>query len=464
MPLELYSFDLPVHSKDLKHLPEKEFWATLDSLGKDKLEELKYTWPFWARPEQLEPEAFHLGKYDYWILNAGRGFGKTRTGAEWVRHRVKCGDKRIACVAPTKGDVRRVMVEGDSGLLNVCWKNDKTYRGAELGYPEWYPTNNTMVWANGAKVEFFSSEDPDRLRGPQFYAAWCDEVSSWNHQQEVWDMLSFTMRLGKHPKICVTTTPKPTKLMRDLIKYERSIVTSGSTYDNAGNLSPSYINKVKSLYEGTRLGRQELYAEILDEASGALWTRELLQSCEIEEKDLPDLDNFLRIVVSVDPATTDKVESDLTGIVVAGIDVNHNAYVLGDYTDRYSPGEWAKKVVELYHEFSADRIVAEKNQGGDMVKHTIETEDPTVPIRMVHASRGKMARAEPVAALYERDKVRHVKGLNDLEDQMVQWEPLGNLGSPDRLDALVWALTDLLLKGVLAPNLKLAYGSAVGNN
>ncbi len=432
---------------DLRALPDDQAAQLLKELGPAKVEELKYLWPFWARQNQLEPE----GKWRFWLLNAGRGFGKTRTGAGWVRHRIKSGDGRIACVAPTKGDVRRVMVEGESGLLNICWKNDKTYRGANMGFPVWSPTNNTLTWANGAKAEFFSAEDPERLRGPQFYSAWTDEIAAWNNMQETWDMLQFCLRLGKSPKVCITTTPKPVKLIRWLMSHPETVMTTGSSYENAGNIDVTAL----AAYEGTRLGRQELYAEVLDEAAGALWNRELLAKCEIEEKDLPE--TFSRVVVSVDPAVTANEESDMTGIVVTGMDVNGNCYVLKDATDRFTPEGWATRAVELYYEYEADRIVAERNQGGEMVRHTIHTVDDTVPVKLVHASKGKMARAEPVSALYERGKVFHVKGLNDLEDQMVAWEPLGSIGSPDRLDALVWSVTDLALKGYVNPEISISY-------
>jgi phage terminase large subunit-like protein len=351
------------------------------------------------------------------------------------------------------------MVEGDSGLLNVCWKGDKTYRGKHIGYPEWSPTNNTMTWENGAKAVFFSAEDPERLRGPQAYSAWCDELCAWRNAQETWDMLQFGLRLGNHPQIFITTTPKTTKLLRNILGDEKTVTSTGSTYDNSANLASTFLDAVRKTYEGTRLGRQELYAEILDEASGALWSRQLLAGCEVEKDQVPDLN---RIVVSIDPAITSNKESDMTGIVVAGIDVNGIAYVLADYTGRYTPQQWAARAVSLFEEYQADRIVAERNQGGDMVRHTLQTESETVPVKLVHASRGKMARAEPVSALYEQNKVRHVKGLNDLEDQMVTWEPLGSIGSPDRLDALVWAITDLSLQGYAKPQLKLAYSSARG--
>ena len=444
-----------ITAQTLRDLPDAEVAAALKQLGPEKTEELQHSWEFWARPEQLEPK----GNWNIWVALAGRGWGKTRAGAEWVRHRIKKGDKIVHCVAPTKGDVRRVMVEGDSGLINVCWKGDKSYRGSHLGLPIWSPTNNTLTWENGAKAVFFSAEDPERLRGPQAYSAWTDELCAWRNAQETWDMLQFGLRLGRRPQVFVTTTPKTTKLIRTILDDDKTTVSTGSTYDNAANLADTFLDAVRKTYEGTRLGRQELYAEILDEASGALWNRTLLASCEVDKDDVPTLN---RIVVSIDPAVTANAESDMTGIVVAGVDVNGRAYVLEDHTGRYTPQQWAAKAVDLYREHMADRIVAERNQGGDMVRHTLHTEDETVPVKLVHASRGKMARAEPVSALYEQDKVRHVKGLNDLEDQMVQLEPLGSIGSPDRLDALVWAITDLSLNGYAKPTLKLAYSSAKG--
>ena len=446
---------LPITANDLRALPDAEVAEILKQLGPQQSEELRYNWEFWARPEQLEP----TGDWNAWLALAGRGWGKTRAGAEWVRHRIKKGDKIVHCVAPTKGDVRRVMVEGDSGLLNVCWKGDKTYRGKSIGFPVWSPTNNTLTWENGSKAVFFSAEDPERLRGPQAYSAWTDELCAWRNAQETWDMMMFGLRLGRKPQVFITTTPKTTKLLRNIIDDEKTVVSKGSTYDNSANLADTFLDAVRKTYEGTRLGRQELYAEILDEASGALWNRTLLHKCEIDRDEVPPLS---RIVVAVDPAVTNKTDSDMTGIIVAGIDQEGTAYVIEDHTDRYSPKEWAAKAIQLYHDHMADRIVAERNQGGDMVRHTLQTEDENVPIKLVHASRGKMARAEPVSALYEQGKVRHVKGLNDLEDQMVQWEPLGSIGSPDRLDAMVWALTDLSLNGYAKPQLKLAYSNAKG--
>jgi len=458
--------------QDLRKLDPKVVRKVLSELTPTQLEELRYDWRFWGRPEQHEPK----GDWKIWLPLAGRGWGKTRCGAEWVRHRIKSGDGRIACVAPTKGDVRRVMVEGESGLLNICWKGDKTYSGRNMGFPVWSPTNNTITWENGARAEFFSAEDPERLRGPQFHSSWCDEICAWTRMQETWDMLQFTLRLGKNPRILVTTTPKPVKLLREILKPEniasgRVYKTSGSSYENADNIDLEALSQ----YEGTRLGRQELYAEILDEAAGALWNRKMIdeaqfnlpEDCIVLSEDGVSVDfdasrkqfakNLVKVVVSVDPAVTANEESDLTGIIVAGIDVNGTGYILEDATDRYMPEQWARRAINLYNEYEADMIVAERNQGGEMVRSTLRTVDDSVPIKLVHASRGKFARAEPVSSLYERGKVKHLKYLEALEEQMVTWEPLGSIGSPDRLDAMVWAVTNLLLKGYAQAPVKLSY-------
>ena len=710
---------MQANADTLRDLSPNHLRQVLEGLGPTKVEQLSHDWKFWARPTQLAPE----GDWNTWFINAGRGFGKTRAGVEWVREQVKLGKKRIAAVASTNSDIERVMVKGESGFLAVCWKGDKTYKGKELGFPEWSPTKRTLTWENGAKVEFYSAEEPERLRGPQFEAAWCftggtqvltptgnksvenlvsgdtvvtsqgvrsishvmkrpmpvgvvtfsdgislegteehpiytnrgwvplgsleegdvvwkmsgtkvknttlgvmdttqtvvkgstglseetstdslkgltsttstvtsltttltiskdlqdqntlsyttvnevsleenplgvdrflatvaeqslngrlsnhqgyivrsvnteeqkkdvkshesvnnavrvsnqewessvvkvvsiwqptgvktvhnlrvegtheyyangilthncDELGAWNKDEGTWDMLQFCLRLGKHPKVCVTTTPRPTRLVRKLTKNPTTHITTGSTFDNAANLAGTYLEAVKAQYEGTRLGRQELYAEILEEAEGALWTTETLDNAQIDLKDVPVLN---RIVVALDPAVTANAESDMTGIMVAGVDVNNKGYILADYTDKLSPEGWAQKAVELYHQYHADRIVAEVNQGGDMVKTTLRGVDETVPYKAVRASRGKYARAEPISALYERGLVYHVRNpedgqnLNELETQMRTWEPLGSIGSPDRLDACVWALTELMLNGYARPELKLAHMSKKG--
>lgn len=468
-------FNMP-NADTLRNLPADKLRFVLAQLGTAKVEELRHSWEFWARPEQLEPDG---NWWNTWFINAGRGFGKTRAGVEWVRSQVKKGKRRIAAVAATNSDIERVMVHGESGFMSVCWKGDKTVNGKELGMPVWSPTKRTLTWANGAKVEFYSAEEPERLRGPQFEAAWCDELAAWKRDEDTWDMLQFCLRLGKHPRVCVTTTPKPTKLVRKILKKSKPQidsdgttieptvkVTTGSTFDNSANLAGTYLNAVKAQYEGTRLGRQELYAEVLEEAEGALWTTDTLDAAQIDRADVPNLN---RIVVALDPAVTANAESDMTGIMVAGVDVNGIGYVLADYTEKLSPEGWAQKAVELYHEWQADRIVAEVNQGGDMVKTTIRGIDETVPFKAVRASRGKYARAEPISALYERGLVKHVRNplegsLNELETQMRTWEPLGSIGSPDRLDACVWALTDLMLNGYARPELKLAFGLRKGLN
>jgi phage terminase large subunit-like protein len=449
---------LPLHADDLRAMGE-DVVDLLLQLDPKKAEELRYNWKFWARPNQLSPQ----GDWNTWFINAGRGFGKTRAGVEWVRQQVILGKKRGCAIAATNSDIERVMINGESGFLNCCWEGDKTVKGARLGKPNWSPTKRTLTWENGAQIQFFSAEEPERLRGPQFEFAWCDELAAWNRDRDTWDMLQFCLRLGRHPQTCVTTTPKPTKLVRDILKNQKTVVTSGSTFDNSANLAAPYLQAVKAQYEGTRLGRQELYAEIMDEASGALWNRQLLEKCEVDVPDPVEFaEKLARVVVAIDPAVTSNAESDMTGIVVAGIDISGNSFVLEDATDRYTPEQWATKAVDLYFKYSADRIVAERNQGGDMVRHTIQTVNEVIPIRLVHASRGKFARAEPVSSLYERGKVKHVRGLDELENQMVQWEPLGSIGSPDRLDALVWAITDLALQGISKPSLNLAYADAKG--
>lgn len=438
-----------INLQTLKTLPKEKVREVLESLSAKELEELQYTWEFWARPDQLEPE----GDWKIWVNLSGRGAGKTRSLSEWTRAQIKAGKRRGALIAPTRGDIRRVLVEGESGILNVCWEGDKNVRGTHLGRPVWSPTNNTLTWANGAKVECFSAEDPERLRGPQFEFAGCDEVAAWRNMDETWSMLQYCLRLGKKPRIYVTTTPKPVKLVRQLYKRAKDpedsvVLTSVSSYANSDNID---LDAMKA-YEGTRLGRQELYAEILEEAAGALWNTEMIDKCQVYPDDVPELQ---RIVVSLDPATSAGTDSDLTGIIVAGIDINGIGYILHDATDHYLPAQWAAKAVELFHEYAADRIVAERNQGGEMVRHTITSEWEAAPIRLVHASKGKFARAEPVSALYEQGKVKHLPDLTELEQQMITWEPLGSMGSPDRLDAMVWAITELMLHGVSTPLIKL---------
>ena len=387
-----------------------------------------YDWPFWARPKQLPP----AGDWNTWLILAGRGFGKTRTGAEWVRDQVEThGKRRVALVARTAADARDTMVEGESGILACCppW-----FR------PRYEPSRRRLTWPNGAIATTYSGDRPDQLRGPQSDAAWADELAAWRYP-EAWDQLLFGLRLGTDPRVVVTTTPRPTAIIRQLLADARTHVTRGNTFENRANLAGPALHQLLRKYEGTRMGRQELYAEILDDSSGALWNRAMLDAGRVMNlKTLPDL---ARVVVAIDPAVTSGETADETGIVVAGIGRNGHGYVLSDLTLRESPHRWGSVAVQAYHRYKADRIVAETNNGGEMVELTIRTVDDTVSYRGVHASRGKRTRAEPVAALYEQSRVHHVGALPELEDQMCLWEP--GQDSPDRMDALVWALTDLML-------------------
>ena len=414
--------------------------ALLASLTEDECESLLHDWRFFARPSQLPPD----GDWQTWLILAGRGFGKTRTGSEWVREQVRLGASRIALIAPTASDARDVMVEGESGLLSVCWGGDKTYDGVMVGRPAYEPSKRRLTWANGAMATLFSAEEPERLRGPQHEIMWADELAAWKYLRETWDMAMFGLRLGTRPRICITTTPKPLPVVREIIKDTRTVVTRGSTFDNAQNLAPAFLQAIRDKYEGTRLGRQEFNAEILDDVSGALWTREMIDKAQVRAR--PDM---TRIVVGVDPSGTKGAEDggDAIGIVVVGKGVDGNAYVLADRTCKLSPDGWGKRAVQAYHEFKADRIVAERNFGGAMVEHVIRTVDPKVSYREVTASRSKVVRAEPVAALYEQGKVKHVGGFSELEDECCAMTADGFVGdgSPNRVDGLVWAITELML-------------------
>ncbi len=404
--------------------------AGLMGASGDVAERALYQWPLWARDNQLPPS----GDWSVWLLMAGRGFGKTRTGAEWARWQVESGRAgRIALVARTPADVRDVMIEGDSGILSVCppWNR-----------PKYEPSKRRLTWRNGAFALAFSGHEPDQLRGPQFDAAWCDELASWQYPRQTWDNLMFGLRLGKNPQCVVTTTPKPIEILRELLARGDVRVTRGSTYENRAFLAAGFLDQIERRYEGSATGRQEIYAEMLDEAEGALWRREWIESAR--RKAAPDLQ---RIVVAVDPAVTAGAGSDETGIIAAGRDADGDAYVLADGSGRMSPDGWARRAIALFEERRADRVIAEVNNGGDLVRHTLKVaaDGAPVPFKQVRASRGKYARAEPVAALYERGKVHHVGIFPQLEDQMCAWEPESGV-SPDRADALVWAVSELLIE------------------
>jgi phage terminase large subunit-like protein len=388
-------------------------------------EALRWDWKYWRRPSQAEP----AGDWDVWLVMAGRGFGKTRTGAEWVKQRIEEGARRVALVGRASADVRDVMVEGESGILS-CYPRDQR--------PNYEPSKRRITWPNGAIATCYSVKEPDQLRGPQHDTAWADELASWQYW-DAWDQLQLGLRLGDRPRTCVTTTPRPLRVLRELRADSSTHVTTGSTYDNIHNLAPAFRRRVMAKYEGTTLGRQELHAELLEETPGALWTRSSIDLHRISPEDCPEL---TRIVVAIDPATTSSDESDACGIVAAG-ELNGHYYVLDDVSAILSPDAWAKRAIALYHLRHGDRVVAEVNQGGDMVRTIVHTIDPNIPYKGVHASKGKHARAEPVAALYEQMRVHHVGCFGDLEDEQCNYVPSKTKKSPDRMDALVWAITEL---------------------
>jgi len=387
-----------------------------------------------------------------WAIIAGRGFGKTRTGAEWVRRNM-CGDtpltggsvRHMALIAETAADARDVMVgygkgpDEASGILQV---HPKDFR------PIYVQSNRALTWPNGAVATLYNGTEPDQLRGPQHGGAWCDELAKWRYAQEAWDQLEFGMRIGENPRTVITTTPRPIKLLKDILAEPTTIMTHGSTEENAGNLSAKFIKRVVEKYAGTRLGRQELGAEILDDTPGALWSRACIDQTRVRPRDVPDLD---RIAVAIDPAVSTNEDSNETGIVCGGKtrgpDGEDHYYILEDASAVYTPVEWATESIALYRGKMADRVVAEVNNGGDMVESTLRNVDPSVSYRAVHASRGKAIRAEPISALYEKKRVHHVGSFAALEDQMCAFtsdfdrKTAGY--SPDRMDALVWLLTEL---------------------
>jgi phage terminase large subunit-like protein len=392
---------------------------------------LKLPWELLRRPEQTPPP----GDWLTWLILAGRGWGKTRTGAEWVQDNVKrYGRWMIA--GRTSGDLRDIMIEGESGILRIARDGNR---------PAYEPSKRRLVWPNGAVAVLRSADEPEGFRGLQAEAVWADELAAWEYP-EAWDQLQLGVRLGPRPRQVVTTTPRPTRIIRELVGDSGTVATRGSTYDNRANLAPDFFRQIVSRYEGTRLGRQELHAEILDDIPGALWTRDLIRVFpppRILRHGELELD-LTRVVVAIDPAVTSGEDSDETGIVVAGLDVSGRGHVLADRTCRLSPDGWAKRAVAAYRDFGADRVVAEVNNGGELVESVIRTVDPNVPYTAVHASRGKRIRAEPVAALYEQGKVTHAEVFPELEDQLCTFTPESG-ESPDRLDALVWAITHLML-------------------
>jgi len=423
--------------------PREDQTEFLQGLDDGVLLALPYLFEFWALPHQIPPE----GDWRSWVVLGGRGAGKTRAGAEWVRSEVEgprptdAGRSRhVALVGETVDQAREVMVFGESGIL-ACSPPDRR--------PRWETTRRRLVWPNGAVAQVFSAHDPESLRGPQFDAAWADELAKWKKAEEAWDMLQFGLRLGAVPRQCITTTPRNVGVLRSILANPSTVVTHAPTEANRANLAASFLEAVRTRYSGTRLGRQELDGVLLEEAEGALWSLAGLESARIDEA--PALD---RIVVAVDPPVTGHGGSDACGIVVAGACTqgppqDWRAVVLEDASiGGVAPTVWAGAAIAAMERHGADRLVAEVNQGGDLVESVIRQIDPLIPFRAVRAAHGKVTRAEPVAALYEQGRVAHLRGLGELEDQMCRMTARGydGRGSPDRVDALVWAIHELLIE------------------
>ena len=424
--------------------------AFLAELSAQEARFLLHDWQIWARDDQLPPElAQGGGPWTTWLLLGGRGSGKTRAGAEWVRG-VALGRApfalrpagRIALVADTLDDARAVMVEGVSGLMSIYPQHER---------PSFHATKNELEWPNGARARLFSASDPDSLRGPQFDAAWCDELAKWPRADRAWDMLQFGLRLGECPRQVVTTTPRPTPLLKRLLCDPATAVTRAATSANAANLAPAFLDAIVGRYQGTRLGRQELDGEIIEDRADSLWRRDAIEGARVTSP--PPLS---RIVVAVDPPVTSGKRADACGIIAVGRGEDGRAYVLADASVQgVRPTVWAGAAARLYDSLEADCIVAEVNQGGELVADVLAQVAPHAAIRMVRAGRGKYARAEPVAALYERGLVSHAGSFPFLEDEMCAFGPDGlEAGSPDRVDALVWALRDLMLGTAKPPRLR----------
>lgn len=392
---------------------------------------LRTDWIDKARPKQTKP----IGDFYIWLILAGRGWGKTRTGAQDAAiYACTNPNVQVAVVAPTHGDLRRVCFNGPSGLMSIippeCLAHSRDFKGYSSSMSE-------IRLANGSRIIGYAAQEPERLRGPQFHRAWCDEISSWRYP-EAFDQLMFGLRLGSDPKCIITTTPKPSQMIKNLVNRSDVVLTTGSTFENQENLAPSTVSMLREKYEGTTLGRQELYAEIIDATEGALWNPALIEKSRVR-----NAEGFENILVAIDPAVTAGSDSDETGIVVVAKDGNAEYYVVEDKSGRYSPDQWGKVACDLFHKYDADRIVAEVNNGGDLVERLIRTIDHTVRFKSVHATRGKLVRAEPIAALYEQGKVHHVGVFPELESQMCTYTGERPKPSPDRLDALVWGLSEL---------------------
>ena len=439
-------------------------------LSRQEQQNLLYRWDFWVRPEQKPP----AGDWSIWLIMAGRGYGKTRAGAEWVRSIAEGdGSARFALVGANYAEARMVMVEGESGLLSIAPPKQR---------PIWEPSLKRLTWNNGAQAHLYSAAEPEGLRGPQHSHGWCDEIAKWMNNagqaEAAWDNLKMGLRLGYRPQLVATTTPRPVSLLRALVKNGDIAVSRGRTLDNDLHLPVAFLTAMTADYGGTRLGRQELDGELIEDVEGALWTRAMIEGCRVgrdvvrveHSRDASDSGNrsldcarderdmsLVRIVIGVDPPASKN--GDACGIIVAGLGADGKAYVLADASmEKASPETWARKVADAADHFDADRVIAEANQGGAMVKSVLQAAKISLPVKLVHAARGKVARAEPVAALYENERVHHVGAFPRLEDEMCGllvgggYEGPGR--SPDRADALVWTLTELMLGKVRVPRVR----------
>ncbi len=447
--------------------------SDLSDIARHDLEWLMSDWEIWARDDQLPPEALPSGEpWRVWLLLGGRGSGKTRAGAEWVRSiatslapdaspparrsrgapRAAASARntgggappRIALVGKTISDVRNVMVDGVSGLLAIHPAHER---------PVYEPSKRRITWKNGAVAELFSADETEGLRGPQFSAAWCDELAKWRDAENAWDMLQFGLRLGDCPQTIVTTTPRPSAFLKKLMADAATVSVHLATADNASNLAPMFVAEMTRRYAGSTIGRQELLGELVDESSESLWRRSWIESARIATP--PEM---RRVIVALDPPVSATARSDACGIVVAGLGVDGRAYVLADRTIQgRTPDVWAKAAIAAYDDFAADRMVAEINQGGDLVIGVVQQFKPNLPIVKVRATRGKWVRAEPVASLYAEGRVVHVGRFDALEDQLVAFGVDGTVKgkSPDRADALVWAITELLLSDGAMPSVRM---------
>ena len=423
-------FVIPDEFAWMKSLSRTELLARLGDHAKEELarrdaEDAKHNWPKLARKEQLPPPI----DWRFWLILAGRGFGKTRAGAEWVRNQVK-KFSLVNIIGATSDDARDIMVDGESGILACCTKDER---------PEYLAHRRMLVWPNGARSHIFTADEPDRLRGKQHMKLWCDELAAWRYP-EAWDQALLGLRLGSNPQAMITTTPRPTPLIRAVATDRMTVVTRGTTYDNRANLAPAFLDQIVKRYENTRIGRQELYAEILSDNPNALWKRENIEKYRVSATKVPQM---RRIVIGLDPEATSNADSSETGIVAAGVGEDGEFYVLDDNSILATPDGWGREAIKTYKLHRADRIIGEVNNGGEMIEHVLRTIDRNVSYLAVRATRGKMVRAEPIAALYEQGRVHHVGCFSKLEDQMCDWDPATAQKSPDRMDALVWALTHL---------------------